>query len=49
MNFHQSTIDTYPFDGELENILTEKHVQAFEHFADLFEIEHDDVLMRVFS
>jgi hypothetical protein len=37
------------FDGELEKISAEKHVQDFEHFADLFEIEHDDVLMRDFS
>jgi hypothetical protein len=37
------------FDGELEKISTEKHVQNFEHFADLVEIKHDNVLMRVFS
>jgi hypothetical protein len=35
------------FDGE--NLTTEKHIHAFEHFADFFEIEHDDVSMRAFS
>jgi hypothetical protein len=37
------------FDGELEKISAEKHVHDFEHFTDLFEIEHDNVLMRDFS
>ena len=35
------------FDGE--NLTAEGHIQAFEHFADFFEIEHDDVSMRDFS
>jgi hypothetical protein len=35
------------FDGE--NITAEKHIQAFEHFANFFEIEHDEVYMRNFS
>ena len=35
------------FDGE--NHTVEKHIQAFEHFADFIEIKHDDVFMRVFS
>ena len=35
------------FNGE--NLTTEKHIQAFGHFADLFEIKHDDVFMRFFS
>ena len=35
------------FDGE--NITAEKHIQAFRHFAYFFEIEHDDVSMRIFS
>jgi hypothetical protein len=26
----------------------EKHVQDFEHFIDLFEVEHDDVCMKTF-
>ena len=30
-------------------LTTEKHLQAFEHFFDLFEIEHDDVCMRDFA
>ena len=37
------------FDGESDNLTTEKHLQYFEHFIDLFEIEHDDVCMRYFS
>jgi hypothetical protein len=37
------------FDGEPGSISAEKHIQGFEHFIDLFEIEHDDVCMRVFS
>ena len=32
-----------------ENITAEKHIQAFEHFVDFFEIQHDDVYMRIFS
>ena len=35
------------FDGE--NLTAEKHIQAFEHFADFFEIQHDDVSMIIFS
>jgi hypothetical protein len=37
------------FDGEPNAITTEKHIQDFEHFIDLFEIDHDDVCMRAFS
>ena len=37
------------FDQESKNITAEKHLQAFEHFLDLFEVEHDDVYMRFFS
>jgi hypothetical protein len=37
------------FNGELEKISSEKHVQVFENFAYFFEIDHDDVLMRDFS
>ena len=37
------------FDGESKNLTTEKHLQSFEHFLDLFEVEHDDVCMRYFS
>jgi hypothetical protein len=36
-------------DIELDGKSTEKHIQVFEHFIDLFEIEHDDVSMRSFS
>ena len=27
------------FDGESHDLTTEKHLQAFEHFSDLFEID----------
>jgi hypothetical protein len=37
------------FDGELGAITTEKHIQGFEPFIDLFEIDHDDVCMRDLS
>ena len=37
------------FYGELEGLTTEKHLQAFEYFLNLFEIDHDDVCMRKFS
>ena len=37
------------FDGEYKYFTAEKHLQAFEHFSDLFEIEHDDVCMRDFD
>jgi hypothetical protein len=36
------------FDGEYDAIIAEKHIQRFEHFIDLFEIDHDDVCMRYF-
>ena len=36
------------FDGESKNLTAEKHLQSFEHFLDLFEVEHDDVCMRDF-
>jgi hypothetical protein len=37
------------FDGEPDILTAEKHVQDFEHFAYLFEIDYDDVLVREFS
>ena len=37
------------FDGESKDFIAEKHLQAFEHFSDLFEIEHDDLCMRAFA
>jgi hypothetical protein len=37
------------FDGETNVISAEKHIQGFENFIDLFEINHDDVCMRDFS
>ena len=37
------------FDGESKEFIAEKHLQSFEHFSDLFEIEHDDVCMKDFS
>ena len=36
----------HKFDGESKDLIAEKHLQAFEHFSNLFEIEHDDVCMR---
>ena len=35
------------FDGK--NLTVEKHIHAFEHFMDLFDIEHNDVYIRDFS
>ena len=37
------------FDGEPNAITNEKHIQDFEHFIDLFEIDHNNVFMREFS
>jgi hypothetical protein len=37
------------FDGEYGSITAEKHIQGFEHFLDLFEVEEDDVCIRIFS
>jgi hypothetical protein len=37
------------FDGEPDVISVEKHIQGFEHFIDLIEIDYDDVCMRAFS
>jgi hypothetical protein len=37
------------FDGENVNITTEKHIQSLEDFLDLFEVEEDDVCIRIFS
>jgi hypothetical protein len=37
------------FDGENVNITTEKHIQCLEDFLDLFEVEDDDVFIRIFS
>jgi hypothetical protein len=35
------------FDGE--SLTAKKYIQAFEHFTDIFEIEHVDIYMRTFS
>ena len=37
------------FDEESKYFTAKKHLQAFEHFFDLFEIEHDDICMRAFA
>ena len=37
------------FDGECKNVNVEKHVQNFETFLDLFEIDEEDVSIRLFS
>jgi hypothetical protein len=37
------------FDGENVNITAEKHIQNLEDFLDLFEVEEDDVCIKMFS
>jgi hypothetical protein len=37
------------FDGENANITAEKHIQRFEDFLDLYEVEDDDDYIRMFS
>jgi hypothetical protein len=37
------------FDGENGNITAEKHIQNLEDFLDLYEVEDDDVCIRMFS
>jgi hypothetical protein len=37
------------FDVENANITVEKHIQSLEDFLDLFELEEDDVYIRMFS
>jgi len=37
------------FDGENANIAAEKHIQRFEYFLDLYEVEDDDVYIRMFA
>jgi hypothetical protein len=37
------------FDGENEKITTEKHIQNLEDFLDLYEVEEDDVCIRMFA
>jgi hypothetical protein len=37
------------FDGENMKITVEKHIQSLEDFLDLFEVEEDDVCIRIFS
>jgi hypothetical protein len=37
------------FDGENANITAEKHIQSLEDFLDLFEVEEDDVCIRMFA
>jgi hypothetical protein len=37
------------FDGENEKITAEKHVQNLEYFLDLYEVEDDDVYIRMFA
>jgi hypothetical protein len=37
------------FDGENANITAEKHIQRFEDFLDLYEVEADDVYIRMFA
>jgi hypothetical protein len=37
------------FDGKNVNITVEKHIQRFEYFLDLYEVEDGDVCIRMFS
>jgi hypothetical protein len=37
------------FDGENEKITAEKHIQNLEDFLDLYEVEDDDVYIRMFA
>ena len=37
------------FDGENVKIIVENHIQSIEDFLDLFEVEEDDVCIRMFS
>ena len=37
------------FDGECDNITTERHMHNFENFLDLFEVDEEDVSIRLFS
>ena len=37
------------FDGEDGKITAQKHIQGFENYLELFEIDEDDVRIRLFS
>ena len=37
------------FDGECKNVKPEQHVQNFESFLDLFEVDAEDVSIRLFA
>jgi len=37
------------FDGECKNVNAEQHVQNFESFLDLFEVDEEDVSIRLFA
>ena len=37
------------FDGENANITAKNHIQRFEYFLNLYEVEDDDVYIRMFS
>ena len=37
------------FDGECDNITIERHVLNFESFLDLFEVDEEDVSIRLFA
>jgi hypothetical protein len=45
-----NSINNLPrFDGEDVKTTTEKHIQNLEDFLDLFEVEEDDVCIRMFA
>jgi len=37
------------FNGENAKIIAEKHIQSLEGFLDLFEVEEDDVCIKMFA
>ena len=37
------------FDGECKNVNAEQHVQNFENFLDLFEVDEEDASIRLFA
>jgi hypothetical protein len=49
-DFPVNYINNLPrFDGENANIIVEKNIQSLEDFLDLFEVEDDDVYIRMFA
>ena len=49
MNTDYISNKIYNFDRENGNFSAEKHIQGFENYLDLFEIDEDDVRIRLFA